>query len=271
MWWAAAQAHININTYKSRPTGTESSAIDTHTHTHTQESISAHMQIQTHSLKCTSALLADTHIHKNKWKAHYGCNAVALADGPIPKVSLKHLPAGNLHRVPLVHTVWGKHTLCKSFFFFFWNETHTTRNSVLMAIMSAKANGCYVCLLMFSACVCFLLPGRPHCAFVTSTSFITAWINHNEHKDEKTLRWSDDEAVTAVCQWLGYTMSPLSLNQQHTDPICIHLYWLMLPTLGIKSIYKQSQQMVRAGSAFGVNWRICLILKGWDDTFSVFG
>lgn len=91
-------------------------------------------------------------------------------DGPFPKVSLKHLPAGNLHRVPVVHTVWGKHTLCK--WFFFWNGTHTTRDSVLMASVSAKANGCcvWVCLCVHStACVrilyciwaCSLLQSEP--------------------------------------------------------------------------------------------------------------
>lgn len=81
-------------------------------------------------------------------------------EGPFPKVSLKHLPAGNLHRVPVVHTVWGKHTLCK--WFFFWNGTHTTRNSVLMAIVSAKANGCCVCLLMCALC-CMCMYFVLHC------------------------------------------------------------------------------------------------------------
>lgn len=65
-------------------------------------------------------------------------------DGPFPKVSLKHLPAGNLHRVPVVHTVSGKHTLCK--WFFIWNGTHTTRDRLLMATVSAKANARRVAL-----------------------------------------------------------------------------------------------------------------------------
>lgn len=76
-------------------------------------------------------------------------------DGPFPEVSLKHLPAGNLHRVPVVHTVWGKHTLCK--WFFFWNRARTTRNGVLMATVSAKANGCCVCLHICALhCMCFV-------------------------------------------------------------------------------------------------------------------
>lgn len=143
MWWAAAQAHININTYKSRPAGTDSSAVDSHTHT--QACISVHVQryMQTHT-----RMLADIHVHTKPSKRPI-IDVTAFANGPFPKVSLKHLPAGNLHREPVVHTVWGKHTLCK--WFFFWNGAHTTRNSVLMATVSAKANGCCVCLLY--ACV----------------------------------------------------------------------------------------------------------------------
>ena len=150
MWWAAAQAHININTYKSRPAGTESSAVDIHTHTHTQACISVHMQRHTHSLRRTSACL-QTHTYTQNQVKRPIIDVTAFADGPFPKVSLKHLPAGNLHRVPVVHTVWGKHTLCK--WFFFWNGANTTRNSVLMATVSAKANGCCVCLLY----VCIVL------------------------------------------------------------------------------------------------------------------
>lgn len=104
-------------------------------------------------------------------------------DGPFPKVSLKHLPAGNLHRVPVVHTVWGKHTLCK--WFFFWNGAHTTRDRLLMATVSAKANsGCawfLTCPLnwMHSIRTCLWFP------WVRTTASVCARRNANAGGSEK--------------------------------------------------------------------------------------
>lgn len=104
-----------------------------------------HTEMLDASVRASLHACSNTHIDKTK--THYGHNCPAFVDGPFPKVSLKHLPAGNLHRVPVVHTVWGKHTLCK-WFFFFWNGTHTTRDWLLMATVSAKVN---------SRCECFLI------------------------------------------------------------------------------------------------------------------
>lgn len=102
-------------------------------------------------------------------------------DGPIPGVSLKHLPAGNLHRVPLVHTIWGKHILCK--WFFFWNGAHTARDTVLMASVSAKANGCCERLLLMWATRCMLMHFVPLCPIfrtVSYTSECAAYFSQNK-------------------------------------------------------------------------------------------
>lgn len=139
-----------------------------------------------HTLNCTSACL-QTHTYTQK-QAHYGCNCIVFADGPFPKVSLKHLPTENLHRVLVVHTVWGKHTLCK--WFFFWIGMHTTRNSVLMAIMSAKANGCCVFLLLcapYWMCMYFLFH-RTH-PYVCDHDFISQdHLTHGAFKMQKGLK-----------------------------------------------------------------------------------
>ena len=167
-------------------------------------------------------------------------DVTAFADGPFPKVSLKHLPAGNLHRVPVVHTVWGKHTLCK--WFFFWNGAHTTRNSVLMAMVSAKANGCCVCFLyvcvvlhvyVFCTVLCMHLcmwKWNPNDLWMhggikmqrqeTRKKFFSLYIFQLIHKSGDRQRdWSHPQRQKQLLfrDWEGwgrYTKSPVSLNQQ---------------------------------------------------------
>lgn len=63
MGYSSSTAHININTYKSCPTGTESSAVDKRTHTgmHKCAYAKAHSLSETHLPACRY-----THIQKKK-------------------------------------------------------------------------------------------------------------------------------------------------------------------------------------------------------------
>lgn len=146
MQWATVHAHFNINMYKSRPTGAESSAADTHTHTGMQKCVA------THTFRQTSAcLLLYTYTQKQVKRPIMDVTARHLWLDRFPRSVWNICQPETYTKCRLFTPVGGKHTLCK--WFFFWNETHTTRNGVLMVIMSAKANGCCVCACSCAHCI----------------------------------------------------------------------------------------------------------------------